>query len=129
MLGAVPYFLCWKSLKDFIGLDFTAKFISFNDDFSSRDKVFSITRSIYLVHLSVFPMYIMDVFVFSLILPLRCWLLALCSWLAVNSSSFRILKSSHAISSTLSQSTSSQSAEGVEYFSGRSSLVLLKESP
>ena len=74
-----------------------AKFTSFNDDFSSRDKVFSVTRSIYGVHLSVFPTHIMDVFVFSLILPPSCWLLALCSWLTVNSSSFRILKSSHTV--------------------------------
>ena len=122
-LGQFHTFSVKKSLKDFIGLDFTAKFISFNDDFSSRNKVFSITRSIYGVHLSVFPTYIMDVLVFSLILPLLCWLLALCNWLIVNSSSFRILKSSHAIS-TLSQST-----EEFEYFSGRSSLVFLKESP
>ena len=71
MLGEVPYFLFRKSLKDFIGLDFIAKFTSFNDDFSSRDKVFSVTN-IYGVHLLVLPMYTMDDFVVSLILPLSC---------------------------------------------------------
>ena len=83
--------------------------------------MFSVTRSIYGVHLSVFPMYVTDDFVFSLISALSCWLLALCSWLRVNSYSGRILKSSCTIS------TSSQSTEEYEYFSGHSSLVLLKE--